>query len=143
MKNALCAVLLLVASMRLSAQAPIVDVDPNAPIITFQTEMIDFGNIIYGAEAVRVFTFTNTGKSALIITSIKGQCGCTTLPDGYPKDPIPPGGTASFRVKYDTNNRMGMFEKKITVLSNASNGNVEVKIKGTVVPAGAPATGGN
>lgn len=143
MKIALCSVLLLIASMGLSAQAPLAVADPNAPVITFQAEMIDFGNITYGAEAIRVFTFTNTGKTPLVITSIKGQCGCTTLPDGYPKDPIPPGGTATFRVKYDTNNRMGMFEKKITVLSNASNGNVEVKIKGNVVAAGAPATGGN
>lgn len=142
MKIALCSVLLLIASMGLSAQAPVAAQDPNAPVITFQDVMIDFGNIAYGTEAVRVFTFTNTGKTALIITSIKGQCGCTTA-DGYSKEPIPPGGTATFRVKYDTNNRMGMFEKKITVLSNASNGNVEVKIKGTVVPAGAPATGGN
>ena len=143
MKNLLSVVFLLIASMRLSAQAPVVAADPNAPVITFQTEVIDFGNIVYGAEAIRVFTFTNTGKTPLIITSIKGQCGCTSILNDIPKDPIPPGGTASFRVKYDTNNRMGMFDKKITVISNAANASVDVKIKGTVVPAGTPATGGN
>jgi hypothetical protein len=143
MKNLLPVVLLLIASMRLSAQAPAVAADPNAPVITFEQIEINFGNIVYGAEAIRTFTFTNTGKSPLIITSIKGQCGCTSVLDGIPKEPIPPGGTASFRVKYDTNNRPGMFDKKITVMSNASNGVVDVKIKGNVVPAGAPATGGN
>jgi hypothetical protein len=143
MKNFLPVVLLLIASMRLSAQAPVVAADPNAPVISFEQTEINFGSIVYGAEAIRVFTFTNTGKSPLIITSIKGQCGCTSILDGIPKEPIPPGGTASFRVKYDTTNRPGMFDKKITVTSNASNAIVDVKIKGNVVPAGAPATGGN
>ncbi|MDQ3111376.1 MAG: DUF1573 domain-containing protein [Bacteroidota bacterium] len=143
MKNLLTVVLLLIASMRLSAQAPVAAPDPNAPVITFVETEINFGTIVYGAEAIRVFTFTNTGKTPLIITSIKGQCGCTTLPEGFPKDPIPPGGTASFKVKYDTMNRPGMFDKKITVISNASVPSVEVKIKGTVLPAGTPATGGN
>lgn len=143
MKRFLPVVFLLVASMRLSAQPQVALVDPNAPVITFQETEINFGNIVYGAEAIRVFTFTNTGKTPLIITSIKGQCGCTTLPEGFPKDPIPPGGTATFKVKYDTANRQGMFDKKIAVVSNASNSNVEVKIKGNVVSAGTPATGGN
>jgi hypothetical protein len=143
MKNLLPVVLLLIASMRLSAQAPVAAPDPNAPVLTFETEVIDFGTIVYGAEAIRVFTFTNTGNTPLIITSIKGQCGCTTLPESFPKDPIPPGGTASFKVKYDTNNRPGMFEKKITVLSNASRPTIDIRIKGSVLPAGAPATGGN
>lgn len=143
MKNLLPVVLLLIASMRLSAQAPAVAADPNAPEISFAQPEFNFGSIVYGTDAICVFTFTNTGKSPLIITSIKGQCGCTTLPEGWPKDPIPPGGTASFKVKYDTNNRPGMFDKKITIISNAKNSTVDVKIKGNVVPAGAPATSGN
>ncbi|MCX6311462.1 MAG: DUF1573 domain-containing protein [Bacteroidetes bacterium] len=128
--------------MHLAAQTTVV-ADPNAPIITFQSEVIDFGNVQQGSEAIREFTFTNTGKSSLIISSIKGACGCTTFPESWPKDPIPPGGTATFKVKYDTAIRVGMFDKKIMVSSNASNGLVEVKIKGTVIPVGAPASGGN
>ncbi len=134
---------LLIASLRLSAQTPVAASDPNAPVITFTEEVIDFGNVNQGSEAIRVFTFTNTGKTPLVISSIKGACGCTTFPESWPKDPIPPGGTASFKVKYDTSIRVGMFDKKIMVSSNAANGNIEVKIKGTVVPAGVPASGGN
>lgn len=145
MKRLLPVLLLLVsASMRLSAQAPAAD--PNAAMITFNAEVIDFGSVTQGSEAIREFTFTNTGKSPLVITSIKGACGCTTFPDNWPKEPIPPGGTASFKVKYDTANRVGMFDKKIMVFcnaANAANGFYEVKIKGIVAPAGAPATGGN
>jgi hypothetical protein len=144
MKNFISILFVLVAATRLSAQTQaIVATDPNAPVITFQSEVIDFGNVSQGSEAIRTFTFTNTGKTPLIITSIKGACGCTTFPENWPKDPIPPGGTATFKVKYDTSIRVGMFDKKIMVSSNASNSMVEVKIKGTVVPAGAPASGGN
>ena len=145
MKNLISVLFVLVAATRLSAQTQtaMVTPDPNAPVITFQSEVIDFGNVTQGSEAIRTFTFTNTGKTPLIITSIKGACGCTTFPENWPKDPIPPGGTATFKVKYDTSIRVGMFDKKIMVSSNASNSMVEVKIKGTVVPAGAPASGGN
>jgi hypothetical protein len=145
MKRILPVLLLLAgAVMRLDAQAPATD--PNAAVISFTTTEIDFGNVTQGSEAIREFTFTNTGKSPLVISSIKGACGCTTFPESWPKEPIPPGGTASFKVKYDTSNRVGMFDKKIMVFCNASNamnGFVEVKIKGTVAPSGVPASGGN
>jgi len=142
MKKSITVLLLLVAGIRLSAQAPVAAADPNAPVITFQSEVIDFGNVTQGTEAIRTFTFTNTGKSPLVISNIKGQCGCTTVSD-WPKEPIPPGGTGTFKVKYDTSTRMGMFDKKIMVYSNASATPAEVKIKGNVVPSGAPASGGN
>jgi hypothetical protein len=104
--------------------------------ITFESDVIDFGTVTQGSEQIRTFKFTNTGTAPLVISSIKGQCGCTTFPDSWPKDPIPPGGTGSFKVKYDTAVRLGLFDKKIMVYCNASNcvnGLVEVKIKGNVV----------
>ncbi len=146
MKNFVPVLLVFLAVIRLSAQPSVATADPNAPVITFQSEVIDFGSLTQGSEAIQTFTFTNTGKTPLIITSIKGACGCTTFPESWPKDPIAPGGTATFKVKYDTSIRVGMFDKKIMVASNASNGLngvVEVKIKGIVVPAGTPASGGN
>ncbi len=141
MKNFVSIVLLLVGTMRLYAQAP-ASPDPNAPVITFDAESIDFGNVTQGSDAVRTFTFTNTGKTPLVISSIKGQCGCTTVSD-WPKDPIPPGGKGTFKVKYDTSIRVGMFDKQIMVYSNAATAVMTVKIKGNVVPAGSSATGGN
>lgn len=146
MKNFISIFCVIVASTRLLAQTAEVAPDQNAPMITFQMEVGDLGNVTQGSEAIYTFTFTNTGKTPLIISSIKGACGCTTFPESWPKDPIPPGGKGSFKVKYDTSIRVGMFDKKIMVSSNAANGMngvVEVKIKGTVIPAGTPATGGN
>ena len=106
--------------------------DANAPAITFESEVIDYGVLKQGSDAVRTFKFTNTGNSPLIIQSIKGQCGCTSIPDSWPKGPIPPGGTGTFQVKYDTLTRIGAFDKKVTITSNASNSPQDVKIKGVV-----------
>ncbi len=120
-------------------QAP--SVTSSGPVITFQEVVVDYGMISQGSDAVRVFIFTNTGNEPLVITAIKGQCGCTSIGDSWNKQPIPPGGTGTFTVKYDTSIRVGQFEKKIMVYSNATNGSagiVEVRVKGNVLPAGAP-----
>jgi hypothetical protein len=101
-------------------------------IITFESTVIDFGNVIEGSEQVRTFKFTNTGTSPLIISSIKGQCGCTTISESWPKDPIAPGASGEFQVKYDTKSRVGQFDKKIVVTSNATTPVMEVRIKGNV-----------
>lgn len=116
------------------------NIDPNAPDIKFDSEVIDYGTIEYDANTLREFKFKNTGKSPLIISNVQVQCGCTNV-DGWPKDPIAPGKTASFKVKYDSK-RTGKFDKKITVTSNAKNPSVVLTIKGEVKPAPtAPATG--
>lgn len=132
MKKTIAFLLLCAATLSVKAQAPAT----NGAAITFEAEVIDFGNVVQGTEQIRTFSFTNTGTAPLIISSIKGQCGCTSIPDSWPKDPIPPGGTGTFQVKYDTSVRVGMFDKKIIVTSNAVTPTVEVKIKGNVVPAG-------
>ncbi|TND05057.1 MAG: hypothetical protein FD123_3677 [Bacteroidetes bacterium] len=152
MKKLLTSVLLLVLTApAVIAQADVTAPgaaapDPNAPVITFESETIDYGTLNQGSDAVRTFKFTNTGKTPLLIQSIKGQCGCTSIPDSWPKDPIAPGGSGTFQVKYDTTTRVGAFDKKVTVTSNASNSPKDVKIKGVVVaamPGGASKTGGN
>jgi len=141
MKNLFGIFLFAITAFHLHAQTTAASTDPNAPVITFDSEAIDFGNVTQGSDAIRTFTFTNTGKSPLIISSIKGQCGCTTISD-WTKDPIPPGGKGTFKVKYDTTIRVGMFDKQIMVYSNASTNVMTVKITGTVVPPGSTATGG-
>lgn len=115
------------------------NIDPNAPEVKFDSEVIDYGTIDYDANTMREFKFKNTGKSPLILSNVQVQCGCTNV-DGWPKEPIAPGKSASFKVKYDSK-RVGKFDKKITVTSNAKNPTVVLTIKGEVKPAPvAPAT---
>ena len=73
-------------------------VDPNAPVMEFETEVIDYGKIEQNADGVRVFKFKNTGKSPLIISRIQSSCGCTV--PKKPEDPIMPGKDGEIEVKY-------------------------------------------
>ncbi len=105
--------------------------DPNAPIITFETNVLDYGTIKQNSEPFRTIKFTNTGKSPLIITNCAGSCGCTV--PTCPVEPIMPGEKGEIQVRYATD-RMGAFNKTVTINSNAGNGTVIITIKGTVEP---------
>jgi hypothetical protein len=111
-------------------------VNPNAPKFKFETEVIDYGTIEHNSNGDREFKFTNVGKEPLIITSAVGSCGCTVPTP--PKDPVKPGASASIKVHYATD-RIGAFEKSITITSNADTPSKVIKIKGVVKPDPAPA----
>ncbi len=102
----------------------------NAGVLSFKTEIIDYGTIEQNANGERIFTFTNTGKSPIVITSVKTSCGCTV--PSYSKTPIMPDEKSEIKVKYATN-RIGTFSKTITVISNASESNKILRIKGEVL----------
>lgn len=109
--------------------------------ITFEQTTVDYGVIEKGSDPYRTFTFTNTGSEPLIIKHAKGSCGCTV--PTYPKEPIEPGANGEIKVRYDTN-RMGPFNKRVTLTTNAGSEQVMLYIKGEVVaqppqPEGVPA----
>lgn len=110
-----------------------VSAQESAAKIEFKTETIDYGEIEKGSDGVRVFEFTNTGSSPLIISKVSSSCGCT-IPK-KPEAPILPGKTGKIEVKYDTN-RPGPIRKAITVISNADTPTKVLKIKGTVKTQG-------
>ncbi|MES2285385.1 MAG: DUF1573 domain-containing protein [Bacteroidota bacterium] len=110
--------------------------NPNAPKFKFETEVMDYGTIAHNADGNREFKFTNVGKEPLIISNAVGSCGCTT--PNWPKEPIKPGETAVIKVKYATD-RVGAFEKTITLTSNADTPSKVIKIKGVVNPDPTPA----
>lgn len=101
----------------------------------FDTETINYGKITLGSNGVRVFEFTNIGKSPLIITKVQASCGCTV--PKKPEQPIMPGEKGKIEVSYDTK-RPGGFSKAITIFSNAKNGRKVVKIKGYIEKVNAP-----
>lgn len=99
------------------------------PVFKFDTETIDYGKIAMGTDGKRVFEFTNTGKSPLIITRVQASCGCTV--PKKPENPIMPGEKGEIEVSYDTK-RIGGFSKAITIFSNAKTSRKMIKIKGYV-----------
>jgi len=102
------------------------------PVMKFSETNHDFGEIIETNGMVScVFTISNTGNADLLITNVKGTCGCT-VPQ-WTKEPISPSKDGSVSVTYDPKNRLGAFDKKITIFSNASSNPASVFVKGTVV----------
>ncbi|MAW96530.1 MULTISPECIES: DUF1573 domain-containing protein [unclassified Leeuwenhoekiella] len=100
--------------------------------ITFETDVIDYGDVAHGSDGEREFKFTNTGTAPLVISKAYSTCGCTV--PSPPKDPIAPGETGVIKVKYDTNRAAGPIRKTITVYTNASAEPYTLKIKGTLLP---------
>lgn len=111
--------------------------NPNAPEITFEKDVHDFGTITQGGDGTYEFKFTNTGKEPLIITNAKGSCGCTV--PTWSKEPIKKGEQGTIKVSYDTK-RIGQFTKTVTITSNAKTATKVLTIKGTVnaVESGTP-----
>ena len=66
-------------------------VDPNAPVMNFETKDHDFGTIEQDGNGTYMFLFTNTGKEPLVIKEAHGSCGCTV--PKWPHGPVSPGCT--------------------------------------------------
>lgn len=103
-----------------------------APVMTFAKESHDFGQVNEGDKVVFDFFFTNTGKSALIISSATATCGCT-VPE-YPKQPLAPGKTGIIHVVFNSAGKSGMQNKIITLTTNTFKGNEELHLVGNVKP---------
>lgn len=111
-----------------------------APRFKFEGgETHDFGTLKEGPVAEYTFVFKNVGKEPLIIQNASASCGCTT-PE-WPKEPILPNKKGKIVVRYNTQGRVGPFNKTVFITSNAASEKerYELFIKGTV-QAGAAAT---
>ena len=103
----------------------------NAPVMTFNKTIHDFGTIQEGERVETLFTFTNTGKSDLVIVDARGSCGCT-VPE-YPKNtPIAPGATGQIRVSFDSSNKPNLQQKTVTISANTDSGRETIRIKAMV-----------
>lgn len=99
------------------------------PVMTFESMVLDYGEIDQGSDPLRVAKFTNTGTEPLIISNARGSCGCT-VPE-WPKDPIMPGESAEIKVRYDTK-RIGMINKTVKISANDAAGTHVLQIKGKI-----------
>jgi hypothetical protein len=76
------------------------------------------------------FKFKNTGTVPLVISNVRASCGCTT--PKWTREPVAPNASGEITVSYDPKNRPGVFNKTVTVSSNAQNSNVILEISGQV-----------
>ncbi len=132
MKKIITIVLVLLCAETIQAQVN-PGTNPNGPKMKFETEMIDYGTIEHYGNGEREFKFKNTGKEPLIISNAVTGCGC--LVASFSKEPIKPGASGVIKVHYSTD-RVGHFEKQITITSNDNDRPVLVlKIRGDVLPS--------
>jgi hypothetical protein len=118
MKKLVILIAVLGFAFQVSAQNAAAKVD--GPVITFEKATHDFGDIYQGDKVEEVFRFTNTGNEPLLITNVQVTCGCT-VPKGWPRDPIMPGGKGEITVAFNSAGKIGRQTKVVTVVSNASN----------------------
>jgi hypothetical protein len=89
----------------------------------------DFGKVTQGEPVTTTFSFTNTGNSPVILTEVKGSCGCTAT--DYTKEAVAPSKSGFVKTTYNAASP-GYFHKTVTVTT--SNGEVkQLIVKGEVI----------
>lgn len=101
------------------------------PVMSFEETVFDFGTIEQGTNVEHVFTFTNTGKSPLVIVDAKGSCGCTV--PTWPKEPVAPGAKGEMLVKFNGSGK-NQVSKTVTITANTQSGKETISIKAFVNP---------
>ena len=102
------------------------------PTISFDKTLHDFGEIQNGTPVETVFSYTNSGRSPLVVTDIKSTCGCT-VPQGWSKEPLMPGESSQFSVKFKGKGA-NKVSKTITLTTNTEKGREQVRITAFVKP---------
>ncbi|MDO7845902.1 DUF1573 domain-containing protein [Hymenobacter sp. M29] len=100
-------------------------------VMKFETDNHDFGNVPEGTMATYEFKFKNTGNQPVVIANVQASCGCTT-PD-WTKTPVLPGKVGIIKAMYSSAGRPGVFNKTVTVTSNAADPSKVLSIKGSVL----------
>jgi len=90
----------------------------DAPVIKFEEELYDFGVIAEGTSVKYEFKFKNTGKTPLIISNATATCGCT-VPE-YPTTPIKPGDSGEIKIVFNSQGKVGLQDKVVSITSNAN-----------------------
>jgi hypothetical protein len=102
----------------------------DAPVMTFEETTWDFGTIQDGDVVKHTYTFTNTGKSPLIIQNATAQCGCT-VPQ-WSREPIAPGQKGEIQVEFNSKGKAGVQSKSVTITANTQPEITQVMLKGVV-----------
>ncbi len=105
---------------------------PKQSAIKWDEEIHDFGDIEKGKPVTYEFTFTNTTKETILITTVKPTCGCTAA--NYTKTPIKPGEKGLVAATFNAASPGG-FHKSITILTKEGDSDTlkTVSFKGKVV----------
>ena len=96
------------------------------PVMTFDSELHDFGRLSAGENISYSFHFRNTGNADLVISSTSATCGCTVA--DFPKNEIKPGEEGFITVSFNSANKHGQQIQTVTVGTNAQPSRYILKI---------------
>jgi hypothetical protein len=83
-------------------------------LLVWDKKVVEIGPVLEEiGEAIVEFKGKNTSNFPVRITDVIPDCGCTTV--DYSADTILPGGMGIIKVKFDAENKGGLFKKQIVV----------------------------
>jgi hypothetical protein len=88
----------------------------NAPVVSYDMDTFDFGDIKPNSKNEHIFNLKNTGKKDLVIRDVKSSCGCTAVTPS--KNIVPSGESVPLKVVFDSTGKSGRQNKTITVITN-------------------------
>lgn len=92
----------------------------------------DFGTIKEGEIVKHSFKLKNVGGTPLVISHAQASCGCT-VPE-WTKGEIKVGGEAEVNIQFNSNNKPGIQNKTVTLITNTEEGHEFIKFKANVTP---------
>jgi len=101
------------------------------PKFQFSETNHDFGVIIQGEKVSYTYRFINAGGSDLLIASATASCGCTVA--NYDKNPIKPGKEGKIEIVFDSNSKIGIQHKAVSILANTQPNQVTLNFTAEVI----------
>ncbi len=103
------------------------------PKMEFEQEIYDFGKIEEGEKVAFSFRLKNTGSTPLVISNASASCGCTV--PKKPEDPIAPGENATIDIVFNSEGKIGLQNKTVTITANTVPNTKILYLRGEVVAA--------
>ena len=118
------------ANTQQTQQTPPVPTGPTTVMAFSETEF-EFGTVQDGEKVSHTYKFKNTGNEPLILSDAKGSCGCTV--PKWPREPIAPGAEAEIVVEFNSKNKKGKRNQKVTITANTNPPQTFIYLKGEVL----------
>jgi len=107
------------------------------PEVGFKTTMkvdpvYNAGKVAVGEIINAKFDVENTGDEPLILSDVRGTCGCTVA--SFSQDPIAPGEKGFVKATVNTSGfHTGLVKKSITMLSNTTPAQTMVVVQANII----------
>lgn len=127
-------ILLLLCTMAFNARGGNQDAETlksQYPWAVVEKDTFDLGAIEQGSTARNHITVRNEGRHDLIIAGVRSSCGLM-IPN-WPADPVRRNEEVVINFRYNAS-RLGVFERKIILHTNAYQKTIIVTVLGEVIP---------